>query len=70
MATIDKALPNTRTELEIPGAQEAEQVVTETQEGADQPGPVEIIETEDGGAEISFEPKQQFLKEEKIISLT
>jgi len=58
MATIDKALPNTRTELEIPGAQEAEQVVTEAQEiAADQPGPVEIIETEDGGAEISFEPQ-------------
>ena len=58
MATIDKALPNTRTELEIPGEQEIEQVVTEAQEiAADQPGPVEIIETEDGGAEISFEPQ-------------
>jgi len=58
MATIDKALPNTRTEVEIPGEQEIEQVITEAQEEtANQPGPVEIIETEDGGAEISFDPQ-------------
>ena len=57
MATIDKSLPNNRTEIEIPGEEEisqaVEQEITEEQQA---PGPVEITETEEGGAEISFDP--------------
>ena len=58
MAEIDDALPNTKTTVELPGEAEIiqeqenqiEQVETEG-------GPVEITMDEDGGAEISFDPK-------------
>jgi hypothetical protein len=56
MADIDKSLPNTKTEIEIPGQQDIEQVVEEQQEQLDQPV-IEVSPTEDGGAEISFDPK-------------
>ena len=57
MATIDKSLPNNRTEIEIPGEEEISQAVEqEITEEAQKPGPVEITETEEGGAEISFDP--------------
>ena len=55
MADIDKALPNTKTTIEIPGQTEIEQSI---QEDIQQPqSPVEITQTEDGGAEISFDPQ-------------
>jgi len=55
MADIDKALPNTKTTVEIPGQAEIEQTI---QEDIQQPqSPVEITATEDGGAEISFDPQ-------------
>ena len=55
MADIDKALPNTKTTVEIPGQAEIEQTI---QEDIQQPqSPVEITTTEDGGAEISFDPQ-------------
>ena len=55
MADIDKALPNTKTTVEIPGQAEIEQAI---QEDVQQPqSPVEITTTEDGGAEISFDPQ-------------
>jgi hypothetical protein len=55
MAEIDKALPNTKTTIEIPGQTEIEQTI---QEEILQPteSPVEINMSEDGGAEISFDP--------------
>ena len=51
MADIDKGLPNTRTELEVPG-QEQEVDVAEQAEQQ----PVEVTPEEDGGATINFDP--------------
>ena len=53
MAEIDKSLPNTKTTIEIPGQAEVEQTI---QEEIPQDSPVEINMSEDGGAEISFDP--------------
>ena len=53
MAEIDKSLPNTKTTIEIPGQTEVEQAI---QEEIPQDSPVEINMSEDGGAEISFDP--------------
>ena len=60
MADIDKALPNTqRTTVEIPGQDElSEQVIQELNRQQDVPEEVEVIETEEGGAEISFDPSK------------
>ena len=55
MADIDKSLPNTKTTVEIPGQAEIEQSIEENLQQAQDPE-VEIIPTEDGGAEISFDP--------------
>jgi len=55
MADIDKALPNTKTTIEIPGQTEIEQSIQEQVEKAQDPS-VEINMDEDGGAEISFDP--------------
>ena len=55
MATIDKSLPNTKTEIEIPGEEEiieTQQDIVERQEG----GETEIEMTEDGGATVNFDP--------------
>jgi len=52
MADIDKALPNTRTELKVPGQEQD----VEIQEQEQQKGPVEVTPEEDGGATIDFEP--------------
>jgi hypothetical protein len=55
MATIDKSLPNTKTEVEIPGEEqivESQQEIVERQEG----GETEIEMQEDGGATINFDP--------------
>ena len=52
MAEIDKALPNTRTELEVPGQ---EQEVNVAEQETEQ-GPVEVTPEEDGGATIDFDP--------------
>jgi len=57
MAEIDKSLPNVKSTIEVPGEQEVqasveEDILKEQEEGS----PVEVIETEEGGAEISFEP--------------
>ena len=53
MADVDKGLPNTRTQVEIPGAEDTEVQISEEQA---QKGPVEIIPGEDGGATVDFEP--------------
>jgi len=54
MAEIDKSLPNTKTTIEIPGQTEVEQTIQEEIQPTD--SPVEINMSEDGGAEISFDP--------------
>ena len=54
MAEIDKSLPNTKTTIEIPGQAEIEQTIQEEIQLTD--SPVEINMSEDGGAEISFDP--------------
>ena len=53
MAEIDKGLPNTRTQVELPGAEDTEVQISEEQT---QKGPVEIIPGEDGGATVDFDP--------------
>ena len=50
MADIDKGLPNTRTEVKVPGEE------VEVKEEIKEKGPVEIVPEEDGGATIDFDP--------------
>ena len=55
MAEIDKSLPNTKTEIEIPGEDvivEEQQAIVERQ----QAGEPEIEMNDDGGATINFDP--------------
>ena len=55
MATIDKSLPNTKTEFEIPGEEEiveSQQEIIERQQG----GEPEITMDEEGGATVEFDP--------------
>ena len=54
MAEIDKGLPNTRTEIDIPSEEEEQEV--DVQEEIVEKGPIEVIPEEDGGATIDFEP--------------
>ena len=57
MATIDKSLPNTMTEVEIPGQEE----IVETQEAIverQQAGEPEITMDEEGGATVEFDPSK------------
>jgi len=57
MAKIDKPLPNTKTTVEIPGEVEIEDAIKENvEEVQTDKGPVEIEMTEEGGAEVSFDP--------------
>ena len=46
MADIDKGLPNTRTQIKVPGEE------VEIKEEIKEKGPVEIVPEEDGGATI------------------
>ena len=50
MADIDKGLPNTRTQIKVPGEE------VEIKEEIKEQAPVEVIPEEDGGATIDFEP--------------
>ena len=57
MAEIDKSLPNTMTEIEIPGEDvivEEQQAIVERQ----QAGEPEIEMSEDGSATVNFDPSQ------------
>ena len=54
MADIDKGLPNTRTEIEVPSEEELKEV--DVQEEEVEKGPVEVTPEEDGGATINFDP--------------
>ena len=56
MATIDKSLPNTKTEIEIPGEEvivEQQEKLVETEEGKE----TDITIEEDGSATVNFDPK-------------
>jgi len=57
---IDKALPNTkRTTIDLPSKDDLEEVVVQELNKEQQaPEEVEVIETEEGGAEISFDPSK------------
>ena len=58
MAEIDKPLPNTKTTVEVPGEVEIQEAIKENvEEVQEKGGPVEIEMTEEGGAEVSFDPK-------------
>ena len=58
MAEIDKPLPNTKTTVEVPGEVEIQEAIKEdTRKVETEGGPVEIEMTEEGGAEVSFDPK-------------
>jgi len=50
MADIDKGLPNTRTQIKVPGEE------VEVKEEIKEQQPVEVVPEEDGGATIDFEP--------------
>jgi len=54
MAEIEKGLPNTRTEIKVPSEEEMTDV--NVQEEDTEKGPVEVIQEEDGGATLDFEP--------------
>ena len=68
MAEIDKGLPNTRTQLDIPSEEEIAEV--SVQEEVTEKGPVEVTPEEDGGATIDFEPGAITYLEQKIILIT
>jgi hypothetical protein len=58
MAEIDDALPNTKTTVELPSATEIiQEQENQIQKVEGEGGPVEITMDEEGGAEISFDPK-------------
>ena len=70
MADIDKSLPNQKTTVTIPGEVEVEEEIKEKVQQVDAEGkPVEIEMTEEGGAEVSFNPLQLRLKGAKITIL-
>ena len=50
MADIDKGLPNTRTQIRVPGEE------VEVKEEIKEKQPIEVTPEEDGGATIDFEP--------------
>ena len=55
MADIDKGLPNTRTKIDIPSEEEMSEEVNIQEEDVNKE-PVEIIQEEDGGATLDFDP--------------
>ena len=58
MAEIDDALPNTKTTVELPSEAEIiQEQENQIEKIESEGGPVEITMDEDGGAEISFDPK-------------
>ena len=57
MADIDKSLPNQKTTVKLPGEEEIEEAIQENIKEVDAEGqPVEVTMTEEGGAEVSFDP--------------
>jgi len=56
MADIDKGLPNTRSQIEIPSEEELQEVAVQDENIEELKGPVEVIPEEDGGATIDYDP--------------
>jgi len=56
MADIDKGLPNTRSQIEIPSEEELQEVAVQDENVEELKGPVEVIPEEDGGATIDYDP--------------
>jgi len=56
MAEIDKGLPNTRKQEEIPSQEEIQEVAVQEQAQQDSKGPIEVIPEEDGGVTLDYEP--------------
>jgi hypothetical protein len=54
MAEIEKGLPNTRKQEEIPSEEELQDVAV--QEPVEEKGPIEVIPEEDGGVTLDYEP--------------
>jgi hypothetical protein len=54
---IDKALPNVEQTIKVPGEEEITATETEvTEDRVPSPDDIEVTQTDDGGAEINFEP--------------
>jgi hypothetical protein len=64
MAEIDKALPNSkRTTVELPDQKDIQEALAqEINREQKQPEEVEVITTEDGGAEVAFDPSQAMME--------
>jgi len=56
MADIDKGLPNTRSQIEIPSEEELQDIAVQEEDVEELKGPVEVIPEEDGGATIDYDP--------------
>ena len=61
MADIDKGLPNTRTQIKVPGEE------VEVKEEIKEQQPIEVTPEEDGGATIDFEPGAVNIPEQNLI---
>ena len=58
MATIDKALPNVKQTLTIPGPEEVQEEQKQTlQEQVEAGKPIDVQENEDGSVDVNFDPK-------------
>ena len=57
MAEIDKSLPNQPEDIKLEDVNDAEASIED--QATPKEGEPEIIQTEDGGAEISFDPQPQ-----------
>ena len=58
MATIDKALPNVKQTLTIPGPEEVQEEQQQTlQEQVEAGKPVDVQQNDDGSVDVNFDPK-------------
>ena len=57
MSEIDKSLPNVKQEIELPSEEEIVEASQENVEEAQGAQDVEVVQEEDGGATISFDPE-------------
>ena len=59
MAEIDKALPNVKQTINIPGPEEVEAAEQEALVKQQEAGePIEQVENEDGSVEVNFDPSK------------
>ena len=64
MAEIDKSLPNTkRTKIDLPDQKDIQETLAqEINREQSVPEEVEVVTTEDGGAEVAFDPSQAMME--------